>query len=103
MLRIASGICLLLLPIAGQAQGLITTVAGNGSVGFSGDGRPATSASLGFPNGVAVDSAGNVYIADALNRRIRKVDTSGKISTFAGSSSPRLSGDGGPAAAAGLS
>ena len=52
--------------------GTITTVAGNGSIGFSGDGGPATSASLRAPTGVAVDSAGNLYIADTCNHRIRR-------------------------------
>jgi uncharacterized protein (TIGR03437 family) len=100
MQRHSIAIAFVMAPLLCQAQGLITTVAGNGSVGFSGDGGPATSATLGLPNGVTVDNAGNVYIMDALNRRVRKVDTSGKISTFAGGG---LSlGDGGPAASAGL-
>jgi uncharacterized protein (TIGR03437 family) len=89
------------LVLPGYAQ-TITTVAGNGSIGFSGDGGPATAASMGLPNGVTVDSAGNIYIMDALNRRVRKVDSTGKISTFAGNGLPLLSGDGGPAASAGL-
>ena len=54
--------------------GIITTVAGNGSSGFSGDGGPATSAQLRTPRGVALDSADHLYIADASNERIRKVD-----------------------------
>src|SRR5580693_7426849 len=62
----------------------ITTVAGNGSVGNSGDGGPATSASIGEPHGVVVDQAGNIYIADCIFNFIRKVDTAGIISTFAG-------------------
>lgn len=60
----------LLIPSATFAQGIITTVAGNGTRGFSGDGGPATSASLAQPADVAVDGAGNVYIADKLNNPI---------------------------------
>jgi uncharacterized protein (TIGR03437 family) len=78
-------------------QGIITTVAGNGSTVFSGDGGPATKAGLGIPPDVAVDSAGNLYIVDRDNNRIRKVDTSGTISTFAGKGTSGSSGDGGPA------
>jgi hypothetical protein len=85
-----------------DANGVITTVAGTGVAGFSGDGGPATQASLNLPIGVAVDTAGNVYIADTLNRRIRKVDTAGIIRTVAGNGSSVYSGDGGPATAAGL-
>ena len=66
--------------------GTITTVAGNGTAGFSGDGRPATSASLNGPEGIAVDSAGNLYIADFFNNRIRKV-SGGIITTVAGGGS----------------
>ena len=67
------------------ATGFITTVAGNGVFGLSGDGSLATSASLAFPQGVAVDGAGSIYIADTLNWRIRKVDVStGIIETIAG-------------------
>ena len=84
------------------AQGLVTAVAGNGSIGFSGDGGPATSATLGLPNGLAADSAGNFYIVDAINNRIRKVDTSGIIRTVAGNGFPLFSGDGGPATSAGF-
>jgi glucose/arabinose dehydrogenase len=68
-----------------STTGIITTVAGNGTNGFSGDGFAATSAQLNFPTGVAVDSAGNIYIADEDNQRIRKVNTAGIISTYAGS------------------
>ena len=85
-----------------NTSGVITTVAGNGSGGFSGDGGPATSASLNNPFGVAVDSTGNVFIAEKGNHRIRKVNTSGVISTVAGSGSPRYWGDGGPATLAWL-
>ncbi len=84
------------------AQGLITAIAGNGSISSSGDGGPATSAGIGFPKGVAVDAAGNVYIVDALNNRVRKVDSSGTITTAAGNGFPLFSGDGGPAKSAGF-
>jgi uncharacterized protein (TIGR03437 family) len=87
--------------------GTITTVAGNGISGFSGDGESATSASLYYPQGVAVDSSGNLYIADTYNNRIRKV-SSGTIATVAGSGSPGVlgggfSGDKGPPTSASLS
>jgi len=95
-------IVLFVTPVLCLAQGLITTVAGTGTVGFSGDGGPAINAALGFPNGVAVDNAGNIYIADSLNNRIRKVDGSGKITTLAGNGFPLFSGDGGPATSAGF-
>ena len=82
--------------------GVITTVAGTGSEGFSGDSGPATSAELAFPSGVAVDSAGNLYIADDGNHRVRRVDLTGTITTVAGTSSRGFSGDGGPATSAEL-
>src|SRR5438876_1134763 len=85
-----------------NTTGIISTIAGNGKKGFNGDGGPATSASLYYPSGVAVDPAGNVYIADAGNLRIRKVDTAGTISTIAGNGKEGFSGDGGPAASAEL-
>ena len=81
---------------------LINTVAGNGTATFGGDGSPATSASLNRPNGVAVDAAGNLYIADRSNHRIRKVDTGGIITTVAGNGTGAFSGDGGPATSASL-
>ncbi len=83
-------------------DGTITTVAGNGSVGFSGDGGPATSARLKFPWGVAVDSAGNLYVPDSYHHRIRKVDAGGTITTVAGNGVHGFSGDGGPATSASL-
>ena len=85
-----------------NTSGTITTVAGNGTGGFSGDGGPATSASLNSPNDVAVDSAGNLFIADISNHRVRKVDTTGTITTVAGNGTGGFSGDGGPAASASL-
>jgi uncharacterized protein (TIGR03437 family) len=78
-------------------QGVITTVAGNGTLLFSGDGGPATKAGIGIPPDVAIDGAGNLYIVDRSNNRIRKVDTAGTIGTFAGNGTQDSSGDGGPA------
>jgi hypothetical protein len=83
-------------------SGIITTVAGKGTEGFSGDGGPAASAELGNPWGIALDLAGNLYIADSANCRIRKVDTSGIITTIAGNGTHGFSGDGGPATSAEL-
>ena len=85
-----------------NTSGVISTIAGNGIGGYSGDGGPATSASLSTPIGVAVDGLGNIYIADFVNNRIRKVDTSGVISTIAGNGDLGYSGDGGPATSASL-
>jgi hypothetical protein len=82
--------------------GTITTVAGNGTNGFSGDGGAATSAALWFPRGVSVDASGNVFIADGRNNRIRRVSTAGTITTVAGSGVAGFSGDGGSATAAAL-
>ena len=91
------------------STGVITTVAGNGygagmnPGGYSGDGGPATSAELGGPFGVALDKAGNIYIADTYNNVIRKVTAStGKISTVAGNGTSGYSGDGGAATSAEL-
>jgi NHL repeat len=80
--------------------GIISTVAGSGTEGFSGDGGPATAAQLSSPADVAVDGAGNLFIADFGNNRIRKVDTSGNITTVAGTGAAAFGGDGGPATAA---
>jgi sugar lactone lactonase YvrE len=78
--------------------GIITTVAGNGSKGFSGDGGPATSARLRYPFSLYVDARGNIFIADTYNYRIRKVDgASGIITTVVGDGHKRFKGDGGPA------
>ena len=85
------------------STGIISTVAGNGTVGYSGDGGAATSAELTYPNGVAVDSVGNIYIADTQNNRIREVTAStGNISTVAGNGTFGYSGDGGAATSAEL-
>jgi hypothetical protein len=99
----------------GQAMtaGNIYTVAGDGTGGFSGDGGPATSAELNFPEAVAVDAAGNLIIADANNFRVRVVAagtgtfygqamTAGNIYTVAGDGTAGFSGDGGPATSAGI-
>ena len=85
-----------------QAQGTITTVVGTGTIGNSGDGGQASAANIGPPNGLMVDKAGNIYIADSFSNVIRKVDGSGIISTFAGSPGITALGDGGPARSAGL-
>jgi sugar lactone lactonase YvrE len=83
-------------------DGTISTVAGNGMVGFAGDGGPATAAALAHPSGIAIDSAGNLYIADTGNNRIRKVGIDGRISTVVGTGVAGYSGDEGPAFAAEL-
>ncbi len=77
--------------------GIITTVAGNGTAGLSGDGGPAVDAQLNRPWAVAVDAAGDIFIADYNNSRIRLVNAQGIISTIAGGYGPGYSGDGGPA------
>ena len=81
---------------------IITTIAGNGIEGYSGDGDSATDAALFNPHGVAVDAVGNIYISDWVNNRIRKVNTSGIITTMAGNGTEGYSGDGGPATEAAL-
>ena len=81
--------------------GTITVIAGTGIQGYGGDGAAATSAYLDTPTGVAVDSGGNLYIADSHNHRIREI-SGGIITTIAGSGVPGFSGDGGAAAAAQL-
>ena len=83
-------------------NGNIMTVAGTGTQGFSGDGASATSANLNFPSGVAVDNSDILFIADSSNNRIRRVDSSGNISTVAGTGVNGFSGDGGPATSAKL-
>jgi uncharacterized protein (TIGR03437 family) len=83
------------------SNGVIQTIAGNGRNDFAGDGGPATLAALSLPTSARSDAAGNLYIADTFNSRIRKINVGGTINTFAGSNSAQT-GDGGPAAAAGL-
>ena len=78
-------------------EGNMTTYAGNGSSGFSGDGGKAIEGRLNVPAGLAFDKSGNLYIADRNNHRIRKVDTRGMISTIAGTGIAGFSGDGAPA------
>jgi sugar lactone lactonase YvrE len=78
-------------------DGIITTIAGNGTEGFAGDGGPAAQAALGLPRGVAVDPSGTIYIADSYNHRIRRVDAKGIIITITGSGTKGFGGDGGPA------
>ncbi len=83
-------------------SGVIANFAGNGSAGFAGDGSQAAGAQLSRPQAVTVDAAGNVYIADTGNHRVRAVSTSGVITSIAGNGSPGFGGDGGPAASAQL-
>jgi uncharacterized protein (TIGR03437 family) len=85
-----------------DTKGNISTIAGNGTAGYSGDGSTGTNAELNFPTGVAVDSSGNVYIADLVNLRIRKLTSGGTISTVAGNGKYSYSGDGGQATSAQL-
>ena len=86
-----------------DTHGLITTFAGSGQSGYSGDGGPAVDASLRYPADLSADSAGNIYIADIWDNRIRKVNTSGIITTVAGSGTRGSAGDGGSALSASLS
>ena len=83
-----------------DSKGVITTFAGNGTRGNSGDGNAATKASLYFPAGLAVDGSGNVYVADYGNYTVRKISSDGKISTVAGTGVWGGSGDGAAAARA---
>lgn len=83
-------------------SGQVTRVAGTGRPGVSGDGGPATDAELGWVYDLAVDTAGNIYIVDHDNNRIRMVDTDGVITTIAGTGEAGFSGDGGPATEAQL-
>ena len=85
-----------------SASGTITTIAGTGVAGFSGDGGPATAAQLNLPSGVAVDARGTVYIADLANNRVRAVNPAGTIVTIAGTGVRGITGNGGPATSAQL-
>ncbi len=94
----SAGYCVLKL----STSGVLTVVAGNSRRGYSGDGGPATSAQLNYPRGLAIDGAGNLYITDKVNNRIRRVSPSGTITTVAGIGAPTFGGDGGPATSAAL-
>ncbi len=83
-----------------DTAGVIYTVAGDGTAGYSGDGGPATTAQLSSPVSVTLDDSGNLYIADYNNYSIRKVNTAGVISTYAGTGVGGYTGDGGPATSA---
>ena len=108
VVRAATALTLLILlgalPGIAEAQpapGIITTIAGTGVNGYSGDGGAGTAAQLSYPYGAALDASGNVYIADFQNHRVRRVDhVTGVIATVAGTGAPGFSGDGGPASEA---
>jgi DNA-binding beta-propeller fold protein YncE len=85
-----------------DTHGVITTIAGNGEAGLSGDGWPAVSVAVGTPTAVATDSAGNVYLIDGATHRVRRIDRQGRIWTVAGNGTLGDTGDGGPPAEAGL-
>ena len=103
-----TGSMLLVVPIVGTGvgpvlafgPGTITTIAGGHGGGYSGDGGPATAAELNWPDGIAVDGAGNVYVADWNNNAIRRITPGGTISTVAGGNGAGYSGDGGAATSA---
>ncbi len=83
-----------------NTSGIISTICGTGASGFSGDGGPASSAQIGSPTGIAVDGIGNVYFCDYLNHRIRKISSTGTITTIAGIGVAGFSGDGSVATSA---
>lgn len=78
-------------------DGIVTTAAGDGTAGYSGDGGPASLARLSAPRGISFDKDGNIFVADSGNHRIRRIGTDGRITTFAGNGRAGYSGDGGPA------
>lgn len=85
-----------------NTNGIISTYAGNGTAGYSGDGGPATAAEFYTPDGLGADAAGNIYVTDDLNENVRVINKAGIISTLAGNGTSGYSGDGGPATAAEL-
>jgi hypothetical protein len=85
-----------------NTSGIINTIAGTGAYGFSGDGNPATGAEFEDPAGICGDKSGNIYVADEFNNKVREINSSGIISTIAGSSARGYSGDGGAATLAEL-
>ncbi|MBA3828538.1 MAG: T9SS type A sorting domain-containing protein [Taibaiella sp.] len=93
---------LLLFICTGASAQIITTIAGNGHKGYTGDGGPAINATLYGPTGIRLDKTGNIYIADQYNNAIRKIDINGIITTVAGNGIKGFSGDGGPAINASL-
>lgn len=99
---ISKSVLLALCPFALNAQ-IITTVAGNGQYGSTGDKDYAAYATLNTPAGLAADGRGNLYISDQMNNKIRKIDAYGVMTTIAGHGSAGISGDGGPASAAKVS
>lgn len=102
-LRFICASVLMALGTTADAQGVINTIAGTGISGYGGDGGPANVAQLSSPSGVATDAAGNIYIADKNNHRVRKIDAAtGEISTFAGNGTYGFSGMGGDAALASI-
>lgn len=84
------------------ATGIISTIGGTGVAGFSGDGGSATSANFNFPTGMAVSTTGEVYVADYLNNRIRKISSTGIVTTVAGNGTAAFAGDGGQATIASI-
>ncbi len=85
-----------------DTSGVVTTIAGTGVAGYSGDGGLATSAQLYQPSAITIDDSGNLYVSDSYNHVVRKIDTSGIITTIAGTGVAEYSGDGGLATEAGL-
>src|SRR6202012_3893421 len=81
---------------------IISTFAGTGTAGYSGDNGPATQATLAGINGLWADALGNIYVSDSIHGVVRRIDTSGTITTIAGTGVPGYSGDGGPARSAQL-
>lgn len=87
-------LCIFFVYSHAAADGIITTVAGTGTQGYTGDGGPAAGAELNYPIGVAFDASGNLYIADTENNRVCRVDRAGVITTVAGNGTKGYTGDG---------